>query len=215
MGSVKYTYFSCRLLSVDTTSLALSLFVLKYCTLGFARRMKTQCLSSEEQSQIVGMHKADAKGVEIAAELGHPKTTVYTIIKRFESHGTVEGLKLTGRPRKLSERSCRIVMHALLTNRRQTLTDITNQSSLDVSMWCVRNALHESGFYNRVAQKKPFLTDAHKRKRFEFAFAHRKWMSEEWEKVKFGQMNQHLRWGRCRDKLQCGERVRNVTIWIV
>ena len=76
MGSVKYTYFSCRLLSVDTASLALSLLVLKHCTLGFVCRMKTRCLSSEEQSQIVGMHKAGAKGVEIAAELGHPKTIV-------------------------------------------------------------------------------------------------------------------------------------------
>ena len=72
---------------------------------------------------------------------------------------------------------------ALLTNCKQILTDITNQSGLDVSRWCVRNALHESGFYNRVAQKKPFLTDAHKCKRFEFAFVHRKWTSEEWEKV--------------------------------
>ena len=72
---------------------------------------------------------------------------------------------------------------ALLTNRRQTLTNITNQSGLDVSTWCVRNTLHESGFYNRVAQKKPFLNDAYKCKRFEFAFVHQKWTSEEWEKV--------------------------------
>ena len=50
-------------------------------------------------------------------------------------------------------------------------------------MWCIKNALHESRFYNQVAQKKPFSTDAHKHKRFEFAFAHRKWTSEEWEKV--------------------------------
>ena len=183
VGSGKYKYFSYRLLSVDTTALALSLLVLKYCMLGFARRMKNRCLSSEEQSQIVGMHKASAKGVEIATKLCHPKTTVYTVIKRFESCGTVEEPKSNGRPRKLSERSCRIMTCALLTNRRQILTNITNQSGLDVSRWCVRNALHESGFYNRVAQKKPFLTDAHKPKRLGFAFAHRKWTSEEWEKV--------------------------------
>ena len=118
VGSVKYTYFSCRLLSVDTASLALSLLVLNHCTLGFARRMKTGCLSSEEQSQIVGMHKVGAERVEIAAELGHPKIIVYTVFKRFESRGIVEGPKSIGRPRKLSEHSCRIVMCALSTNRR-------------------------------------------------------------------------------------------------
>ena len=52
-----------------------------------------------------------------------------------------------------------------------------------MSRWTIRKALHESDFYNRVAQKKPFLNDAHKRKRFEFASEHQKWTSEEWKKV--------------------------------
>ena len=46
-------------------------------------KMKTPCLSGEEQLEIVEMHKVGAKGVEIVAKLGHPKTTVYIIIKRF------------------------------------------------------------------------------------------------------------------------------------
>jgi DNA-binding IclR family transcriptional regulator len=41
------------------------------------------------------MHKAGAKGVEIATKLGHPKTIVYTVLKRFERCGTVEGQKST------------------------------------------------------------------------------------------------------------------------
>ena len=43
----------------------------------------------------------------------------------------------------------------------QILADITNQSGFDVSCWAIRKALHESGFYNKVAQKKPLLSDAH------------------------------------------------------
>ena len=68
------------------------LFVQRFsllCGLGLGLKMKTHCLSSKEQSEIVGMHKVGAKGVEIAAKLGHLKTTVYTVIKRFESHGIV------------------------------------------------------------------------------------------------------------------------------
>ena len=57
--------------------------------------------------------------------------------------------------------------HALLANRRQILANITNQFGFDVNHWIIRKALHESGFYNKV-QKKPFLNDAHKRKRSEF-----------------------------------------------
>ena len=97
------------------------------------------------------MPKVGAKGVEIAAELGHPKTTLYIVIKRFESHGTIEGKKLTGCPRKLLECSCRVVTCALVANRRQTLEDISNQSSFDVSHWTIRRALHKSGFYKKIA----------------------------------------------------------------
>ena len=141
--------------------------------LRFALRMKTWCLSSEKQSQIVGMHKVGAKWVEIAAKLGHPKTTIYSAIERFESHEIVEGLKSIGHPQKLSEHSCKVVKCALLANQRQTFANITNQFDVDVSHWTIRKALYNSGFYNRVTvQKKPFLNDAYKCKRLEFAFEH-------------------------------------------
>jgi predicted transcriptional regulator len=129
------------------------------------------------------MHKVGAKGVEIAAELGHPKMTIYTILKRFERCGIVEGQKSIGRPWKLSECSIRVVTHTLVTNHKQTLVDITNRSGFDVSTSIVRKALHEVGFYNLVAQKKPFLSDAHRRRRLEFATQHRKWTCEEWKKI--------------------------------
>ena len=59
--------------------------------------MKTHCLTIEEQSRIVGLHKAGVKGVEIAAKLGHPKTIVYIVLKRFERRWTLEGQKSTRR----------------------------------------------------------------------------------------------------------------------
>ena len=94
------------------------------------------------------MHKAGTKGVKIAVELGHPKMTVYTVFKRFERHGIVEGQKSVGRPRKLSKRSIRIVTRALAIDRRQILADITNCSVFDGSTSIVRKALHDVGFYN-------------------------------------------------------------------
>ena len=84
----------------------------------------------------------------------------------------MEDEKSTCRPQKLSEPSRRGVTSALLANQRQTFVDITNQYGFDVQHWTVRKALHDIGFYNRVAQKKPFFSDAHKRKGFEFASKH-------------------------------------------
>jgi hypothetical protein len=108
---------------------------------------------------------------------------VYTILKRFEHHGIVEGQKSIGRPRKLSERSIRVVTRALAIDCRQILADITNRSGFDGSTSIVRKALHDVGFYNQVAQKKPFLSDAHRCRRLEFAIQHRKWTCEEWKKI--------------------------------
>ena len=155
--------------------------------------MKTHCLTIEEQSRIVGLHKAGVKGVKIVAKLGHPKTTVNTVLKRFERHGTFEGQKSTGRPQKLLERSIRIVTRALatnhsqtledITNRKQILEDITNCSGFGVSTSTIRIALHNVGFHNRVAAKKPFLNDAHRSRRLQFAKHHQKWTCEDWKKI--------------------------------
>ena len=149
------------------------------------------------------MHKASAKGVEIGAELGHPKTTIYTVIKRFESCEIVEGEKLTDHLQKLLECSRRVMTCALVANQRKSLVDNTNQSGFDVSRWTIRKGLHESGFYNKVAQKKPFLSDAHKRKRFEFTSMHQKWTSEEWEKVIW--INEST--------FEVGKTLRQITVW--
>ena len=145
--------------------------------------MKTRCLCVDELSRIVGMHQAGAKSVEIAAKLGHPKTTVYSVIKRFKLRGTVQGHKSTWRPRKWSERSVRVVTRTLKTDRRQTLADITNRCGLNVGTSIIRQALHQVGYYNRVAQKKPFLSDDHRCRRLKFAWQHRNWTFEEWKKV--------------------------------
>ena len=71
----------------------------------------------------------------------------------------------------------------LKTDRRQILADFTNHCGLNVSTLIIRQALHQVGFYNRVAQKKPFLSDVHRRRRLKFALQHRNWTFEEWKKV--------------------------------
>ena len=152
---------------------------------------------------IVGMHKAGAKGVEIAAEVGHPKTTISTVIKRFERFGAVEGEKSSGRPRKLSERSVRVVQRTLVADRRQTLADITNKSGFDAGCSTIRKALHEVGFYNRIAAKKPFLSDAHRRRRLGFASKHRNWTSEEWKNVIWTDES----------TFEVGKSSRQITVW--
>jgi hypothetical protein len=67
--------------------------------------MKTRCLTVEERARIVGMHQGSAKGVEIVAALGHPKSTMNIVFKEFEHCGSVEHSKSYGCPQKLSKKS--------------------------------------------------------------------------------------------------------------
>jgi hypothetical protein len=52
-----------------------------------------------------------------------------------------------------------------MQDRQQTLVEITNRSDVNVSASIVRKALNDVGFYNRIAQKKPFLSNTHRAKR--------------------------------------------------
>jgi transposase len=118
--------------------------------------MKTRCLTIEERACIVRMHQGGAKGAEIVAALGHPKSTVSIVLKEFEHCGNVENPKSTGRPQKLSKRSVRIITHELVQDQRPTLVDITNRSGINVSTLTMKKALYNVGFYSRIAQKNPY-----------------------------------------------------------
>lgn len=59
------------------------LLVLKQCRLGLALMMKTCCLSGEEQSKIIGMHKVGAKRVEIVVKLVHPNSSLRVVMHAF------------------------------------------------------------------------------------------------------------------------------------
>lgn len=145
--------------------------------------MKTRSLTTEEKARIVGMHEAGVKGVQIASQLNHPTTTIYTVIKNSRRRGTVESPKSPGAPKKLSERDVRILTRTLTQDRRQPLADIAASCALKVSGSTIRTALHEAGFYSRVAAKKPFLSDRHIAGRLAFAKAHRSWTVDDWKRV--------------------------------
>jgi hypothetical protein len=57
--------------------------------------MKMRCLIVEERASSIGMHHSGAKGIEILAALGHPKSTMSTFLKEFECRGSVEHPKST------------------------------------------------------------------------------------------------------------------------
>jgi len=140
-------------------------------------------LTTEEKGRIVGMRNAGLKGSEIARKLGHPASTVYTVLANYDKRGTVEPRKSSGRPPKLSDRDRRHLNQLVNKNRKAPLAEITNMLDANVSARTVVRAVHELGYRARVAAIKPFLNPSHIAKRLEFALSHQHWTVEEWKRV--------------------------------
>jgi len=135
--------------------------------------MKTRALISEEKSRIIGMRDGGLRGAEIARQYRLPQSTVYTVFNNYDKRGTVESLKVPGRPPKLTERDNRSLKHIVMRNRRRPLTDIKDSMATNAGATTIRTALHEMGFHARVAAVKPFLRARHLAPRLAFAKAHK------------------------------------------
>lgn len=147
--------------------------------------MKTRALTDDEKGVVVGMHKAGMRGAHIAVDLKMPPSTVYTVLHNYRLRGSVVSPKSPGRPRKLTYRNMRHLERMLDDDRRLPLMEITNKMTdiAKVSCRTVRNALNDLGYRNRVAAKKPFLSEKHKAERLVFARQYRDWTLEDWKKV--------------------------------
>ena len=141
--------------------------------------MKYRTLSPMQKNQIVGMRKARMKCKDIAEVFSAPCSTISTILSHWKVHGSVEWLKSQcGRPKKLSERDIWVLCHAVSSNRGHTVVELANLVS--VSRTTVRFYLHELGFRNYIAPKKPYLNVKHKVDRLAFACAYESWTFEDW-----------------------------------
>jgi len=140
-------------------------------------------LTTEEKARIVGMRDAGLKGMQIARELGHPPSTIYTVLSTYDKFGTVEPRKPSGRPPKLSDRDRRHLNRLIAKNRKAPLAEITNMMDIEVGERTVARTVHKLGYQARVAAGKLFLNSKHVSKRLEFALLHQHWTIEDWKRV--------------------------------
>jgi hypothetical protein len=85
----------------------------------------------KEKSNIIGLHQAGTKGMQIAIQLEHPITTVYTIIKNFCLRKTNESPK-SPRALKKSIRNVWVLTHNFVQECRMPLSEITASATLNV-----------------------------------------------------------------------------------
>lgn len=137
--------------------------------------------------QIHSLRKSGKSWREIALETGKSKDSVRKIFGRVVKNNSFKEKSRAGRPRKLSDRSRRVLVNILRKSNRKSPEHVRKEASthhnIDVSASTVRRAFKESGYVARVKKKKPLLTAKHKKLRLSWAKKHNTWTVDEWRNV--------------------------------
>ena len=96
---------------------------------------------------------------------------------------TVATATRTGRPWKASDRDLHQLQSVLQRNPWMKIAEVKDQIATSISTHTVCCRAHDLGFNNRVAVKKPFLSDSHQERWLQFAKEHESWTVDQWRSV--------------------------------
>lgn len=122
---------------------------------------------------------------KIADRLQIPRSTVHHVT-RIDAPATPH--RPRGRlPVCNTYRRGRLIRRATLNyeNRRLPLSEIARIEGLHLSERTLRRGLAKERYYRRIARQKPWLTEAHKAARLEWAREHVTWTLDDWSRVLF------------------------------
>ena len=127
-----------------------------------------------KRAQCVALRKTGMSYRDIAALVGTSKSSAERGVKSFEATGDFHDRRRSGRPKKLNDRSLRLLKHLVQQGERYSARDLANSlnSSLEdpVCPRTVRNYLHQMAYEYRTMITKPLLSKAHKSARLEWCY---------------------------------------------
>ncbi|CAD6926852.1 unnamed protein product [Tilletia controversa] len=141
-------------------------------------------LSPSKRGKIVALARFLPSSAVAREEGVHP-STVSRIVAKDALHNTRKDLPRSGRPRKLTERSERLLRRWVLGNRRMTVKQTLGelqQLGIKICASTLNNYLSKQGLRKRVMQLKPFITPAQQSKRLTYAVKH---ADRDWRDVIF------------------------------
>jgi transposase len=132
----------------------------------------------DQRLQIQTLRTAGLTYSQIQGQLGD--VTLHQIAYAVQHPVTPK--KRSGRPSTLTpDEVAEIITWVCLNkkNRRLPWYQIPVVMGLDVSYYCVRNALRNAGFSRRVARRKPPITERNRLARLQWAIEHLNWTYED------------------------------------
>ena len=146
-------------------------------------------IGEDKRIQIIALQSQSVTMVKISRQTKVNLGTVKDVIRKWKLHHTVRDLPKTGRPAKIVDRTRRRLTRMIQNGEVSTATDLTQTISTlgiaQISATTTRSELHKAGLKAMHLVRKPLLTSAHKKKRLEYARAHRHWTVNDWKQVIF------------------------------
>jgi transposase len=146
-------------------------------------------ISEYKRIQIIALRGQHYTLEEVSKKTKVKKETVREVLRKWKQHHTIQDLPKTGRPAKADDRTrrrlARMTQSGEVDNAPELALIAATHDIVHISARTARNVLHQQGLNAIHMIKKPLLTREHKRKRLEFARAHRDWTVEQWKQVIF------------------------------
>ena len=134
-------------------------------------------VSYSKTNDIIQSLKSGKSYGNISVEDGVSKSTVYNINRKNRIIKSInerqDKVNVGGRPRKLSKRDERIILHIIRSGECETAVEVSkylsNYHKKNISNSKIRRFLRKSETRSSKKVKKPFLSSKHRKERFEFS----------------------------------------------
>jgi len=139
------------------------------------------------KGQIIGLHQNGVKVRCIEEITGQKNRMIRYVIKKFEDTGSVEREEGSGRPRKTSIQTDRRIVRMVVQDRFATARTIKQDLGLtNITEKTICNRITElTGYKSHWSARKPFINEANRLKRLEFAKQYVGMPPEFWDSVVF------------------------------
>lgn len=150
---------------------------------------KRKDLSAIKIGEISGMLRAKNHTQREIARICHvSQTSVWTISQKMQSEANLTSKRKgrCGRHRITTKRDDRKIRNIVCENRKlpvNAITNLVNDANIKVSRRTVRRRMREENLLGRKPARKPKLTPAMIKKRYEWAKKYKNFTIDDWKKV--------------------------------
>lgn len=149
---------------------------------------KRRSLSKEQRSQIVALREiGNLKYRDIASKMKVSLCAVHNALQIKNTTGGYDDRKRCGRPRLSTERQNRRLVRLATTHRKASshqLAELWKESGgPSASKTTVKRVLYSKGMHGRIARKRPYLSELHRKRRLQFALTYQHWTAKDWARV--------------------------------